>query len=1048
MNSNWKQKLNQIFDAHESSIEEELLKVSLAFESCQPSANLTTEPSYFDFLCCRLSATCRKFQLGYTAAKNVEATDSTARTDNLTAVKTTPVSCVSATSTLRASGLTIVTPVIANGIITSTSANGLLTSTNNPTSDSGLKVTAIQADDTSSLTTNDDTTNLEAKATKTLADHLPSTSRCDASTTNEYSATAGTNGTTNTEDSPQIRNSTIVPSALIKMEKDSDDEINCDQAIEQAEDLSSNVNDAKITNDTESIEHHISNIAEEVSSAAVNSNLPEVTASAVVMTEEEIDRRIKNIIAAASHWQKNFERANKSGPSVKRKVSTDGEGAVLVKKLKLEELEMSLEEETPLNAIIPKNIDAKIHCKHPVYISKCMLCSKIDANLVDHYRLAHPSSEVFISRPSPVMIKRIRCQGESFECKAGIISGMCFFCEQLKKYTINNWKQHLLSHTGEFEYYCSKCLLGLSMKAKHEGCSKTFVKHIFASQTNNCALKGYICKLCNFLQINKDNLVKHLVNEHGSTSYEINKHSKKVTLIPNLRHITSLIMNGHEFIGSADRYRCGFGQCYAHFGDSVDLLEHFKHLHNRWGDFMCPHCSQLIRWRCFDDILNHYKLHGCDLFQCVTCQHTFGTEFDVILHIVRKHPMDDFQYRQNIRSHHYGIEKREVTILMECNLCNSRFDNVSSASTHFKKVHDSLNVDFTAIQLVKTTTVGMVTTFSVEKKPLLFRQFFVCQRCNQSILSKDQLVDHQKRHHSGFSIDLKLSKIVQLNSEKIVNSGTFTMKNSLYDRYLLFTCVHCDEAGDTMACWATVKEVHSHWKSTHSTRPFQFSAALLVSCHYCNFFSTFHGLKAHHEKKHAQNQTPFILSDLVDPNKCGICEYMGDGLAAHFKSKHELTVQINNLDPVSLSNEMLNKLTGININRKRQCGICNDLNNRMELFETDTDIEIHHKKEHESLELSSHKVFDKESLHCHFETSELYEFINHQVNEHDLTKNADFLYKRFLFNRFWRSKLSFGNGLVLNKCNTLKTDFDDSKAFQQLVESMLKEQKEKYQGKK
>lgn len=668
-----------------------------------------------------------------------------------------------------------------------------------------------------------------------------------------------------------------------------------------------------------------------------------------------------------------------------------------------------------------------------------------------------------------MMIKRIRCQDESFELKAGAISGLCFFCEEPKKYTIKDWKMHLLSHTGEYEYYCSKCMVGLPMKTKHEGCSKAFVKHIFDSQTNNCALKGYICKLCNFLQINKENIIKHLVNEHESSSYELNKSSKKVTLLPNLRPISTLILNGLEFVGSADRYRCGFGQCYAHFGGSVDLLTHFKHMHNRWTNFMCPHCSQILRWRCYEDILHHYKLHGCDLFQCVTCQHIFGTEFDIILHIMRDHPFDEFQYRQNVRSHHYGIEKCEITIFMECNVCSSRFDNVLLASTHFKKQHESLNVDFTAIELVKTTTAGLTTTFSVNKKPLLFRQFFVCQRCNQSILSKDQLVEHQKRHHFGLSIDLKLSKIVQLNTEKIINTATFTAKNSLYDRYLLFTCVHCDTAGDTDQCWTSIKEVHTHWKTAHLTKPFQFSAALLVSCHYCNFCSTFFGLKAHHVREHKQKQ--FILSDLIDPNRCAICEYMGDGLENHFKSKHELSVQINNLNPVSLSNEILNRLTGINIHRKRQCGHCNNM------FETDADINNHHKNEHDSMEMNSQKVFDKESLHvitgccqatlephklldhfanhkfsvvcskCHFETSELYEFINHQVNQHELTKDADFLYKRFLYNRFWKTKVIFGNGLVLNKSNLLKTDFDDSKVFHELVKSMLKEQKEKYQGK-
>ena len=174
----------------------------------------------------------------------------------------------------------------------------------------------------------------------------------DAFTDTKNMVKANENGTSTIENLPQMANLGIIPSILIKVEKDSDDDdydIIDEQVIETP--TAANpivVNDVKPTNSTESNEQHqVNNVAEEMPSAAVNFDMPESISSTsapvtTTMTEEEISRRIKSIIAAANQWQKNFES---TGRVEKRKGSADGEETVTIKRVKLEEFEMSSEEE-------------------------------------------------------------------------------------------------------------------------------------------------------------------------------------------------------------------------------------------------------------------------------------------------------------------------------------------------------------------------------------------------------------------------------------------------------------------------------------------------------------------------------------------------------------------------------------------------------------------------------------------------------------------------------------------------------------------------------
>lgn len=80
---------------------------------------------------------------------------------------------------------------------------------------------------------------------------------------------------------------------------------------------------------------------------------------------------------------------------------------------------------------------------------------------------------------------------------------VCFFCECTSSKTINGWLQHITDHTDE-NY--DKC------KVKENG------QPVF----------GYICKECNYVQLEKSRVIHHLREKHRTP----NNNYKKIVLLP------------------------------------------------------------------------------------------------------------------------------------------------------------------------------------------------------------------------------------------------------------------------------------------------------------------------------------------------------------------------------------------------------------------------------------------------------------------------------------------------------------------------------------
>uniref|UniRef100_A0A1Q3FVZ5 C2H2-type domain-containing protein n=1 Tax=Culex tarsalis TaxID=7177 RepID=A0A1Q3FVZ5_CULTA len=179
-----------------------------------------------------------------------------------------------------------------------------------------------------------------------------------------------------------------------------------------------------------------------------------------------------------------------------------------------------------------------VHCNSN-YSSNCALCSFNGSAIVDHYVYDHKTYEVFVSRVSPKMADIIRSDlfvtngtlvnvGDSNEEK---IRFKCYFCLAPKELGRVEWTDHLSAHTGEYRYRCTSCPVmsrteELGSKFFHE---KSCLKPTLAIYNNiefeDNHLYGFICDACNFIQIRRVNMERHLKREHPSSDVTCSRFS-------------------------------------------------------------------------------------------------------------------------------------------------------------------------------------------------------------------------------------------------------------------------------------------------------------------------------------------------------------------------------------------------------------------------------------------------------------------------------------------------------------------------------------------
>ncbi|XP_055592113.1 uncharacterized protein LOC129743900 [Uranotaenia lowii] len=179
---------------------------------------------------------------------------------------------------------------------------------------------------------------------------------------------------------------------------------------------------------------------------------------------------------------------------------------------------------SPVKMFIPKtatkNVNRELHCKNQKS-KECTLCSysgRLDT-IVQHYVRNHPLHEVYTSRFSYTTANKIK--KEPMKISGTItdknITFECLFCQETFTKMRYNWKLHLASHTGEYRYKCNNCTiksLAPSTHAHDKDCTNPAMEVINELTFDENHLWGYMCRVCNYVQLSRDRIDYHLKEEH------------------------------------------------------------------------------------------------------------------------------------------------------------------------------------------------------------------------------------------------------------------------------------------------------------------------------------------------------------------------------------------------------------------------------------------------------------------------------------------------------------------------------------------------------
>ncbi|XP_073833931.1 uncharacterized protein [Musca autumnalis] len=154
----------------------------------------------------------------------------------------------------------------------------------------------------------------------------------------------------------------------------------------------------------------------------------------------------------------------------------------------------------------------------------CVLCNDKPRNLTNHYIRKH-KTESYISRLSRSQLDDLLSNTPfvtEVKGPAGYYYSIeCKFCNLNLNEPFSELYDHYSSHTGEYAYYCNKCRLSrpyrpdIESHQKHTKlCSNSGIQVMYSYEPGE-PWYLYYCNICNFVQLNEANILKHLREHHG-----------------------------------------------------------------------------------------------------------------------------------------------------------------------------------------------------------------------------------------------------------------------------------------------------------------------------------------------------------------------------------------------------------------------------------------------------------------------------------------------------------------------------------------------------
>ncbi|KAF8782450.1 uncharacterized protein LOC129963041 [Argiope bruennichi] len=227
-----------------------------------------------------------------------------------------------------------------------------------------------------------------------------------------------------------------------------------------------------------------------------------------------------------------------------------------------------------------------------------------DSRLKKFEELKAPSDLVAMSKPD-----KIKC---FFKC-------VLYNCS----FTTHNSYEYLshldLEHSGK-RLHCSFCL-------KDFLTASLLTDHLMINHSK----RQYQCNNCFYRAYSKIHVQIHIKNFHSKDTNSEVLECDPIELPPNI----TVASEPNEVLDTTWPFVCAIGDCNFQTFDPKEFKVHNETSHRSVSVFFCHYCK--VDFLSFKRLLNHYRLHGINTFQCNYCIHGSETKDEILLHLCNTH---------------------------------------------------------------------------------------------------------------------------------------------------------------------------------------------------------------------------------------------------------------------------------------------------------------------------------------------------------------------------------------------------------------------------
>lgn len=180
-------------------------------------------------------------------------------------------------------------------------------------------------------------------------------------------------------------------------------------------------------------------------------------------------------------------------------------------------------------------------------VLQCKFCCYSDTglNIVRHYKENHCKEEVLPSRLPKTRAELLLSESlrenygylasEDYKTPSCVLSNVyftCVFCE-IVLYGIIQFFDHITDHTGEYRYKCKLCekiyssineLKNHIIEHPNYDTTNGVPQLLYQNPTQGFKLFGYLCSFCYYVQLDYNNIVKHMKLRHVDEDKQYNGH--------------------------------------------------------------------------------------------------------------------------------------------------------------------------------------------------------------------------------------------------------------------------------------------------------------------------------------------------------------------------------------------------------------------------------------------------------------------------------------------------------------------------------------------